>query len=84
MPESGYDRSGPASRAVAITPDDSTDLANRARGIYVGVSGDVSVILAEDTIAVVFVGLAAGVIHPIAAVRIRATGTTATSIVALR
>lgn len=84
MPQSGYDRSGPASRAVAITPDDSNDLADRARGIYVGGTGDVSVILAEDSTAVLFVGLAAGVVHPISAIRIRATGTTATSIVALR
>ena len=84
MTGTGYDSSGPGSRAVAITPDDSNDLADRTRGIYVGVSGDLSVILAEDTTAVTFVGLAAGVVHPIAAIRIRSTGTTATSIVALR
>lgn len=71
----------PARSAFAITPNDGADVANVTRGLYVGVSGDVSIILAGDSAAVTFVGLAAGVIHPIRAKRVRATGTTATSIV---
>lgn len=70
----------PAENAFAVTTDNSTDLAISTRGIYVGVSGDLKV----DTVGgntVTFVGLAAGVIHPIRAKRIYATGTTATSII---
>jgi hypothetical protein len=70
----------PAEHAVEITPSDSTDLAISTRGLYVGASGDVTL----DTVGgetVTFVGLAAGIIHPIRARRVRATGTDATGIV---
>jgi hypothetical protein len=70
----------PAVDAFAITPDNSNDLATVTRGIYVGVSGDLKVItLGGETVT--FVGLAAGMIHPIRVARVLATGTTATSIV---
>lgn len=71
----------PARHAFAITKHDSNDLAFVTRGIYVGGTGDLSVDLAGGETAVVFVGLAAGIIHPIAATRVRSTGTTATSII---
>lgn len=70
-----------ARKAFAITPNDNADLATFTRGLYVGVSGDVSVILIDDSAAVTFVGLAAGIVHPIAAKRVRSSATTATSIV---
>ena len=63
-----------------ITPNDSADLATSTRGIYVGVSGDLKVDLVEAG-TVTFVGLAAGIIHPIRAQRVYSTDTTATSIV---
>ncbi|MEZ4684194.1 MAG: hypothetical protein R2932_59285 [Caldilineaceae bacterium] len=70
----------PAENAFSITPSDGSDLANTTRGLYVGVSGDVAVITAGgDTVT--FVGLAAGIIHPIRAARVKSTGTTATDIV---
>lgn len=69
----------PADKAVAITPSDSTDLTTPTRGIYVGVSGDLKVDLVGSG-TVTFVGLAAGIIHPIAAKRIYATGTDSTDI----
>lgn len=70
----------PAEHAFAITPADGSDLANTTRGLYVGVSGDVALITAGgDTVTLV--GLAAGIIHPIRAARVKSTGTTATSIV---
>jgi hypothetical protein len=72
----------PADNAFAITTDDDTDLTNFTRGLYVGVSGDVKVdLVASGT--VVFTDLIAGVIHPIRAKRVYATGTTATNIVGL-
>lgn len=73
----------PAANAVAVTPHDTNELAVYSRGLYVGVSGNVAVILAGDSSAVTFVGLAAGIIHPIRAKVVKSTGTTATSIVAV-
>ncbi len=72
---------GPAYRGVAVTPSDSANI-EPTRGIYVGVSGDL-VATMRDGNDVTFVGLAAGVIHPIQAIKIKSTGTTATSIRAL-
>lgn len=70
----------PISRGFAVTPSDSVDLSIYTRGIYVGVTGNVKVTtVGGDTIT--FVGLAAGIIHPIQAKRIFSTLTTATSIV---
>jgi hypothetical protein len=71
--------SAPASEAYAITPSNSTDLSVPTRGIYVGVTGDLKVDMVEAG-TVTFKGLAAGLIHPISAKRIYATGTTATDI----
>lgn len=69
--------------AVAITPNDGVDLATKpTKGIYLGVSGDVKITLNSGN-TVTFTNLSSGVIHPIAAKRIWATGTTATSILAV-
>ena len=65
-----------------MTPNDSTDLTAATRGLYVGVSGDVVVIMADDSAAVTITGLAAGVVHPLRVKRVKSTGTTASSIVA--
>lgn len=70
----------PAENAFAVTPNNFADLAEDTRGLYVGVSGDVKVDLVGGT-TVTFVNLAAGVIHPIRARRVYATGTSATSII---
>jgi hypothetical protein len=73
----------PADKAVAITPSNSTDLTTPTRGIYVGVSGDLTVDLVKGGTQITFVGLAAGIIHPIAAKRVYATGTDATDILGI-
>jgi hypothetical protein len=70
---------GSIENAVAITPNDAADLANSTIAIYVGTEGDLKVILTGGT-TVTIPALAAGVWHPIRAVRIFATGTTATDI----
>lgn len=63
-----------------VTPNDGTDLPDGiCRGLLVGVSGDVKVTMAGGT-TMVWPALAAGVVHPIQAKRIWATGTTATSV----
>lgn len=68
--------------AVAVTPSDSTAL-RPTRGLYIGGAGNVKVDMSMDGTAVVFSGLLAGSILPIQVVKIYATDTTATSIVAL-
>ena len=73
---------GPARNAAAVTPNDSTDLANVSRGIMVGVSGNVSVNMSGGGSAVVM-PMTAGQLYPIAVSRVLSTGTTATGIVAL-
>lgn len=76
----------PARGAAAVTPSDSADLAYVTRGLFIGVGGNLAVIMADDAEAstvVVFKGLAAGQILPIAVRRVRNTSTTATDIVAL-
>lgn len=69
-----------AQSASSITPNDTTDLTRVTRGIYVGASGTLKVDMA-DASTVTFTGLAAGMIHPIAAKRVYVTGTSATGIV---
>lgn len=72
----------PARHAAAVTPNDSTDLTNHAKALYVGGAGNINL----DTVGgetVVFSGLLAGTILPVRAARVRSTSTTASNIVAL-
>lgn len=69
----------PAGSAQAVTASDSTTYDD-ARGVYVGVTGDLAVEF-EGGETVTLVGIAAGMIHPIRAKKILATGTDATDIV---
>ena len=72
-----------ASKVYAVTPSDTVDLVTGATGgLYVGVSGAVSLITAGGT-TVVFTALTGGIIHPISVIRVMATGTTATGILAV-
>ena len=64
----------PGSTYVEITPSDANDLAAITRGIYVGTSGDLAVHDVDGN-AVTFVGLAAGVVHPLRVRRVLATST---------
>lgn len=72
----------PAEAADAITPSDSTDLTRMTRAVYVGQTGDLSVILASgDTVS--FASVQAGSIYPLRVQRVLATGTTAGGLVGL-
>lgn len=73
----------PASKAVAITPNDNTDLPITVRAVYVGGVGNLAVILKDDTTAVIFAGVPIGTLLPILVRRVLATGTTATSLIGL-
>lgn len=87
MPDefAGYRKSldAPADRAVAVTPDNSNDLADPTRGIWVGGAGNLNVDMLGDGSTVLFSGIQAGTLLPIRVRRIRSTNTTATLIVAL-
>ncbi len=76
-------QAGSFSKAVAVTPSDGADLASIAGALYIGGAGNLSLILADDSAAVTF-NAAAGDILRLKVKRVRATGTTATNIVALR
>lgn len=76
------DRVGPAGGGFAITPSDSVDLVQVCRGVYVGTAGDLKVTMPWGG-TLTFKNLAAGMIHPIAAKRVFATGTAATDIIGL-
>lgn len=73
----------PSRRALAITPSDSTDIADGqlTRGIYVGVAGDIVAVIGDN--AITFKNAVAGSVIPIRCSRINSTSTTATDLVAL-
>lgn len=79
---SGRDISA-ADYAVAITPSDTAgDVFPFPRGIYVGVAGDVTMIMKGKAGSVLFKNMTTGE-HALRPVQIMATGTTATDILAL-
>lgn len=85
-PLSGYEPSAdePATDAVAVTPSDTDDLPFAARALYIGVTGDVNVVMANDDggTAVLFKAVPVGIL-PVAVRKVKAASTTATNIVAL-
>ncbi len=72
----------PADNGEAITPSDTVDLAKVSRGIYVGVAGNVTVIM-KGGATLTFTGVQAGSLIPIRVTRVKATLTTATNMVAI-
>lgn len=79
------DNTAPAYLFLAVTPSDTVGdnfAAGPCRGLYVGTTGNVEAVGLDGT-AVVFTAVPAGWILPIAAIRVNASLTTATNIVAL-
>ena len=72
----------PARDGFAITPSDDTDLAETVRALYVGVGGDLCLVLAGGA-ELVFANVAAGAVLPLRAARVKASGTTADALVGL-
>lgn len=77
------DLTAPAQGGFAIVPDDAADLPDVVRGIYVGTGGDLTVTLARSAGPVTFRNVPAGVVMPVIASRVHATGTTALDLVGL-
>tara|TARA_R110002050_G_scaffold280972_1_gene428193 strand:+ start:718 stop:972 length:255 start_codon:yes stop_codon:yes gene_type:complete len=73
--------------AAVITPSDSAQIQNNARDsrgclVYVGGTGDLAVVTAGgDTVT--FTAVPTGMILPVQIIKVLATGTTATSLIAL-
>lgn len=74
--------SDPVGSGAVITPSDATPLASIPKAIYVGVTGDITMMLARDSASVLFKAVPVGVL-PVRPLQVFATGTTATNIVAL-
>jgi len=72
---------GPARDFAAVTTSDTTDLPCPARRLYIGVTGDVTVVSVMGVTAT-FKAVPVGVLDVICA-RVKQTGTTATNIIAL-
>ena len=66
---------------VAVTPHD-TNLIAPTRGLFIGGAGNVSVDFADGTSALL-TAPAVGSVLPISVIRVKATSTTATTMVAL-
>ena len=64
----------PGRNFFAIVPSDSTNFPFTARGIYVGVAGDITAVN-ENGVAILFKAVPQGSILPIMAIRVNATGT---------
>ncbi len=73
----------PAEHAFRIVPNDGVDLIAKTRGLYVGVAGNVRVQMVDGGVET-FENMTAGVVHPLCAIRVFATGTSATGIRGLR
>jgi hypothetical protein len=72
----------PANHAVAIAPSDTVDLTSPARSIYVGTTGNLTVVMYPSREVVSFLTVPVGVL-PIQVARVNATGTSAANLVAL-
>ena len=72
-------RDGAFTNIAAVTPNDTTAMG-QCRGLYVGATGNLSVLMPGNPTPVVFTAVPAGTYIPIAPTHVRATGTTATAI----
>ena len=78
-----YDKGSlPITGAVAVTPADGSDLTNVTRALWVGGAGNLAVVM-QNGDAVTITGVQAGTLLPFRVSRVKSTGTTATSILAL-
>jgi hypothetical protein len=72
----------PATDALLVTPNDSSDLPFITRAVYIGGAGNLAVVMHSGLVAV-FVSLPAGSLIPVRVVKVFATGTTATNLLAM-
>lgn len=73
----------PASRCFEITPNDSADLTEATKAIYVGTGGDITLRALDADTDVTFRNVQDGSILDVRVLALRAMGTSATDIVGL-
>lgn len=78
---SGDDLAGPASQAAAVTPSDTVPLPFASKRLFVGGAGNVALVTTGGAM-VTYTGVPAGFYLQVRAATVKATGTTATDIVA--
>ena len=71
----------PARHAAAVTPSDSTTLGFVTKRLFIGATGNVTVVMADGS-SVTYTAVPAGSYLRIRVSQVKATGTTATNIVA--
>lgn len=76
------DMTGPISGGAAVTPGDSTDIAQPSRVVYVGTGGHLVVRLTSGA-TLTFKNVASGTLLPLRVDRVLATGATAADILVL-
>lgn len=72
----------PGQDAFAVTPSDTVSFTVAARALYIGSTGDVTLLTRLGTV-VTFVGVLAGTILPVRCTRVNAASTTASNIVGI-
>jgi len=77
------DSTDPAASLIPVVPSDVTILPT-FRGLYIGVTGNVTLLAVNDTVPTLLLAVPAGTLLPVYGTKVMATGTTAASIVALR
>lgn len=73
----------PARRAAAVVPDDAAPLAEVPKALFVGTGGDIVMAGADDVADSVWKNVQDGSILPFRAMFVRASGTTASDLLAL-
>lgn len=72
----------PADGAFAVTPNNSTDLPQATRALYIGVSGNLAVTMLSGE-SVTLINVQAGTVLPLRLAKVMATDTTAQNIIGL-
>lgn len=88
MPQDKFQNSSdsliaPAQACFSITPDDADDLLQVTKAIYVGDGGDITLRSVDGPSDVTFLNVPTGAILDVRVQAIRATGTSASSIIGL-
>lgn len=81
-PFSANNSSAPAADHFAISPSNSINELSMFRGIYVGVTGDITIVSPANN-AVLYKAVPQGIILPVCGIRVNSTATTASLLVGI-
>lgn len=69
--------------SFAVTPNNSSNLSPTANALYVGYTGNLTILGLQDTSPVTFFNVAGGTFFPLQVKKVYASGTTASGIVGI-